>query len=108
MKKEIAILMVISLIVGFLIGYGYMNIRINKMETTIKELEESLLDDALNKVLLQECLKNAYEAYVESWDRDCKRLGKEKDCSLSPNLAEGWNKYHKEMKDDCFRKYPQD
>jgi len=30
MKKEVAILMVISLITGFLIGYGYMSMLCNK------------------------------------------------------------------------------
>ena len=108
MKKEVAILMVISLIVGFLIGYGYMSIRINKMETTIKELEESLLDDALNRVLLEKCLDNAHETYRSSWDSSCEKSGLKKGCSLPSDVAERWDRYHTELRDGCFRRYPQD
>jgi len=43
MRKEVIILIVISLIAGFLIGYGYTSIRINKMEATISVADFHLI-----------------------------------------------------------------
>lgn len=107
MKKEVAILMVISLIVGFLIGYGYMSIRINKMEATIKELRESLLDDALDRALLKQCLNNAYEVYRKGWNQECERIGEEEECALPFDMVDRLDRRYEEMKEDCFKKYPQ-
>lgn len=53
MKKQAVIFIIISLIAGFLIGYGYISTHINKMKVTIKELEERLTDKTTIILLLK-------------------------------------------------------
>jgi len=73
-----------------------------------KEREEEKADKERREYLLEECLQQTYDAYKEFWDSECEILGKEKDCWLPSWNAERCDKYHKEMKDDCFKKYPPD
>jgi len=70
-------------------------------------IEEKAIKER-SRYLLEECLKQAHDVYIKGWNRDCERLGKEKECALPSDLGEHWNKIHREYRDDCFKKYPQD
>ena len=73
-----------------------------------KEREEEKAIKERREYLLEECLQQAYDVYITGWNKDCEHLGKEKDCRLPSDLADHWNEIHREYRDDCFKKYPQD
>jgi hypothetical protein len=65
-------------------------------------------DRKLNQVLLDNCLATAEKNYVIAWDRECHLRGLEADCRLPNSDAEAPNKYFYSLKDECFKRYPQD
>lgn len=81
-----------------------------KQEQLQEQLEEERKEEKAirerNRYLLEQCLENAFEYYSNYWDKHCEELGKEKDCSLPSYYVERLDKLYKEMKDDCFKKYP--
>ena len=113
------------LIIAFSIFY-YLVIFLPQKEQTKLELEERLRAEVqkaeearrqeeeeekkLNKILLEACIESAYDTYIEDWNKNCRTSGINKrtdDCTLPLNLANSLNDIHKEMKDECFKKYPQ-
>ncbi len=128
-KKLIIRVLVFSvLLVAFYLVYYYgyflpqkeleLEIKQIELERQQEQLEKQLEEDRKeregvgerNRYLLGQwqCIEQAYDVYIKGWNRTCERLGKEKGCGLSSNLAERWDEYHKELEDECFRKYPQD
>lgn len=83
-----------------------------KQEQLEKQLEEDRRERERvrerREYLLEQCLEQAYDVYITGWNRDCEERGLEKECGLPTNLAERWDKIHREMKEDCFKKYPID
>lgn len=73
-----------------------------------KERKEEKAIREKREYLLEECLKQAYDAYREFWDSECGGLGKKKDCFLPSWNVERVDKSYKEHRDDCFKKYPLD
>jgi len=83
-----------------------------KQEQLERQLEEDRKEREKirerNRYLLEECLKQAYDEHRESWDMECEGLGMKKGCRLPYLHAEREDKLYKELREDCFKKYPLD
>jgi hypothetical protein len=106
------IISVSFLIITLSVAY-YPVIYIPKRETAKLELEKQKQTDlstqqALVRAQLDTCLISADAAKYEFWNKTCKDvLGKKEDCLLPQYNADRVEDYGKELKEDCFRKYPQ-
>ena len=118
-KLIIGVLVFSVLLVAFSLAYYYVyflpqleikqiELERQKQEQLEKQLEEDRKERERNRYLLEQCLEKAYETYRYNWDKSCEKRGLKEKCSLPPGLAEKWDKYYKENKEDCFKKYPLD
>jgi hypothetical protein len=55
---------------------------------------------------LEKCLTAVNSDYEKAWDHNCKQLSRPDDCTLPLPVAESLDKYYREQREDCFRKYP--
>lgn len=49
---------------------------------------------------------DAYDRYWESWNASCEWQGKGEGCILDVETAKEQDKRLKDLKDECFRRYP--
>jgi len=73
----------------------------------IEAVEKIAEKERVDKLLLDICLSDAQSLYLNYWDRQCEIQERKSDCTLPHYIAEEVDGYHEELKDDCFRKYPQ-
>ena len=74
-----------------------------------ERLRQSKNDEKqLDRYLLELCLQNAEKNYVDLWDRECLTRGLTADCRLPTEASAGLEDYFKGIKDECFRRFPQD
>lgn len=59
------------------------------------------------QLMINSCLEKAYEGYKARWNSTCKLEGLEKDCTLKTDRSEIINNHHKDLKDECYKRYPQ-
>ena len=66
-------------------------------------------DEAQKKVkLLEDCLSDADWFFRTRWNSACETQKLAKDCGLSPSsLVNTLEDYRRELKNDCYQKYPQ-
>jgi hypothetical protein len=55
---------------------------------------------------LEKCLTAVNSDYEKAWDHNCKQLSRPDNCTLPLPVAESLDKYYREQREDCFRKYP--
>ena len=101
---------------GFGVGYHY-GIYVPQHEREqIAAAEQSKIETAASakaaaasaKVDYDECVSNAYSAYRNGWNSDCKLSGMDKKsdgCSLPAYQLERWNKYLEDEKANCLDIY---
>ena len=62
-----------------------------------------------NERMLDACLGDAYTSYINTWNENCKTAGinhKDSGCSLPISLADSHARYYKDLKEECFKRYP--
>lgn len=91
------------LLIGFSVFY-YFVIFLPGKESTRLEQEEAKQSD--RQVMINACLKKAYESYKAKWNSICKLDGLKEDCTLNTDRSEIINDYHKDLKDECYKRYP--
>lgn len=52
---------------------------------------------------LSKCLQNTRRIYSRTWNRHCKRLGKNPDCPLPSYIANSLDRLYQDDRKDCFR-----
>ena len=100
-----------ALIIALSIGY-YFVIFLPQKEQKKINLQKQMQTETENKrnsdrVSLDSCLGNANNASYDNWNKYCEIEGLKKDCNLPNYQSEKINNYTKELKDECFKKYPQ-
>ncbi len=65
-------------------------------------------DKNAQRYFLDTCLQASEQQYVVLWDRECATRGAAQDCQLPNSLSTDLNGYLKQLKDECFKRYPQD
>lgn len=58
-------------------------------------------------ILLNKCLDDAHESLSKDWDAQCKVQGKQSECTLQSFVSDKLELRYKEIKEECFKKYPQ-
>ena len=58
-----------------------------------------------NKMILATCINASEEAYLSTWELDCKRLKRGTNCTLPKELALGYDARLKDGKDRCIKIY---
>lgn len=72
-----------------------------------KAAEDAAQNATSNRLLLNLCLTSADETYSAQWEKECESRKLGKDCSLPTQIANDVGDYRKELKDDCYKNYPQ-
>ena len=97
----------ISLIIIALIFAGaYITVENQKLDYKEKIRQEKIREAEENETLRNVCLDSASDDYDRWWNSSCKARGLKKDCSLPSHQADSYNKAYKNLKDECFKKYP--
>ena len=97
----------ISLIIIALIFAGaYITVENQKLDYKEKIRQEKIKEAEENEILRNVCLDSASDDYDRWWNSSCKARGLKKDCSLPSHQSDSYNKAYKNLKDECFKKYP--
>lgn len=88
------------LLIGFSVFYYFVIFLPGKENTRIQQQEGRQQN-------INVCLKQAYDMYKNKWNSNCELEGLEKDCKLPKYRSEDVNVYHKDLKDECYKRYPQ-
>ena len=107
MGKKIKITKEISLIIIALIfATAYIFIERQKLDYKEKIRQEKIREAEEKESLRNACLNNANDDYSWLWNNACKKRGLNNDCDLPSYIADDFNKSYKNLKDECFKKYP--
>jgi hypothetical protein len=55
---------------------------------------------------VENCLSVVNSNYEKAWDYNCKKLSRKENCTLPLPVADSLDKYYRDQKEDCFKKYP--
>lgn len=88
------------LLIGFSVFYYFVIFLPGKEKSKDAQIKE-------NEIKLYTCFNQAYSAYNDRWNDTCRLDGLKEKCNLPTYRSELINTYHKELKDECFKKYPQ-
>ena len=79
-----------------------------RWEDQQREQFESNRADKMNQgYQLDACLSGAEQDYVMLWDRECFARGLAQDCRLATDVSATLNGHLKDLKEECFRRFPQ-
>lgn len=92
------------LLIGFSVFYYFVIFLPGKESGRIQQ-EETKEQDRQQKISM--CLKQSYTLYKEKWNSTCKLDSLKEDCTLPKYRSEDINTYHKDLKDECYQRYPQ-
>lgn len=99
------------LLIGFSVFYYFVIFLPEKERGRVEQVRQEGLNKEIQKreqeTKLDTCFNQAYEAYIARWNGICKIDGLEEKCKLPADRSEPTQIYYKELKDECFRKYPQ-
>lgn len=96
---------IIAIIIGLaILGYGYMDYSYKN-----KALEQKGLDEFSkqkeNETKYENCINNAYRAYMTDWNIGCDSLGKDNSCSLDIRLSKPIEDTRREREKDCLYRF---
>lgn len=63
-------------------------------------------DDFLKELERDKCLNYAEQYYIDTWDKQCKRIGRAKNCTIPVNLSSSYDDMLRGQRDECYMKYP--
>ena len=105
------ILSVAGLIVALSIAYYLVIFLPHKEQEKINLQKQMQIETEskrnVDRTALNTCLDAVNNAGYENWNKYCETEGLKKDCNLPNYQSEKVNNYTKELKDECFKKYPQ-
>jgi len=105
------ILSIASLIIALSIAYYFVIFlpekERSKLNLELKEQEARTEKQKINSVLLDDCLNDVGIRMNNSWNEVCKAKGLKEDCLQSLDVVEIHDKRNVELKNECFKKYPQ-
>ena len=61
-----------------------------------------------NKKDLLICISEAEKRIKDHWNKNCKAKGLKEDCLQDLEIVDIYIKRQKELKDECFKRYPQE
>lgn len=99
--KEICLIIIALIFAG-----AYITVENQKLDYKEKIRQEKIKEAEENETLRNVCLDSASDDYDRWWNSSCKERGLKKDCSLPSHQADSYNKAYKNLKDECFKKYP--
>ncbi len=70
-------------------------------------IERNASERELQAYQLDMCINDSEQTYVLLWDRECAVRGLGQDCRLDDAASETLNTHLKDLKDECFKRYPQ-
>jgi len=79
-------------------------------EIRLKEAEIRIAEERRmqNKELLDTCIKDAGAVYGQAFKNECKERGLQDNCALPISIADLHKDFYKELRDECYQKYPQE
>lgn len=63
-------------------------------------------DEFLKEIGREKCLNYSEQLYIDKWDSQCKRLGRDKNCTLPVALSNPLDDMRRGERDECYNKYP--
>lgn len=99
--KEICLIIIALIFAG-----TYITVENQKLDYKEKIRQEKIKEAEENETLRNACLNSASDDYDWWWNKECKRRGLKNDCSLPTYIADDFSKSYKNLKDECFKKYP--
>lgn len=99
------------LVIALSIGYYFMmflpKIEQDKLNQLTQAQSQAQIAKETNKSMLTACLADAYTTYINGWNSLCHSLGKDDKCLLYKDQADNRDRAYTEIKDECFKQYPQ-
>lgn len=97
----------VILIASVVLGGFYFASQVIKQKSIDKQLQFERLLKVSNQKKFESCLDDARTVYDAQWTTECKAIGMDSGCTLPNFKGLGINNTHKENKDECIKKYPQ-
>ena len=94
------------IIIALIFASSYILVENQKISYKEEIRQEKIREAELNEELRNACLIDAGVDYDRWWNDSCKARGLKKDCSLPTHQADSFDKSYKNLKDECFKKYP--
>lgn len=95
------------IVVALSVAYYFVVFLPQKDREQLKIQAEQQDKSRTNKILLNSCLDLARQQEQKFWASECEAKGLKDDCLLPQYNANRADSYEKELKDECFKKYPQ-
>lgn len=93
------------IIIALIIAISYIVVEQIKINYKEKVRQETLAQEEKQKIALESCLEDAANAYLSTWNINCKSLGKKDDCGLDLNLAKDLEKSKEQAEKLCMEQY---
>ncbi|NLT21604.1 MAG: hypothetical protein GXX82_01000 [Syntrophorhabdus sp.] len=104
-----AIVVICALAVAFSLFYYFViflpSEKRAERDRATRERQEAGLQKARDRKDYEQCRAEALAAHVSDWDRTCRAYGKPKDCGLPRHSSERLDRFLREAREECFRKY---
>ncbi len=93
------------LLVVLICAFSYIYVEHSKIAYEEKIRNEKEIEEINQRSQLDACLFDAEKSYAENWDRQCKSIGRKKDCQLPVYRADPVEKWRTEAKQQCMEKF---
>jgi len=77
---------------------------ISKPRAEIGGLLTSKAKEQLGRMIFSDCSERTAQAFEQSWNQECEKLGLENKCSLPRYIADQLTVEYQEAKDNCYKK----
>ena len=102
--KQNALLIAIILIgIGIIVTMIWTN---NNRNYKLQEIEnDKKFQKTMAKIDYDNCVKNAWSSYNDTWENACETLGRGKNCRLGTTEAEGYDTMRENALEKCLELY---
>ena len=102
--KQNALLIAIILIgIGIIVTMIWTN---NNRNYKLQEIEnDKKFQKTMAKIDYDNCVKNAWSSYNDTWENACETLGRGKNCRLGTTEAEGYDTMRENAIEKCLELY---
>lgn len=101
----VALIIGIAILLSTYLNISYKNKALEAEQTEKQERKEEI---RLNRRMLEACLSDSFGTYREARANECSSRGLKDDCRLPVYVEDDLRDYLKELKDECFKRYPLD
>jgi hypothetical protein len=74
-------------------------------DRAVRERQEAGLQRVKDRKDYEQCRAEVLKTHVSDWDRACQAYGKPKDCGLPRQSSERLDRFLREAREECFRKF---